>query len=49
MIEKVAKGIYIDSAKIEDVYYVLSVSTPKIIYSHMTYTALTLTRKHNTV
>lgn len=36
MIEKVAKGIYIDSAKIEDVYYVLSVSTPKIIYSHMT-------------
>lgn len=36
MVEKVAKGIYIDSAKIEDVYYVLSVSTPKIIYSHMT-------------
>ena len=36
MIEKVAKGIYIDSDKIEDVYYVLSVSTPKIIYSHMT-------------
>ena len=36
MIEKVAKGIYIDSAKIEDIYYVLSVSTPKVIYSHMT-------------
>lgn len=36
MIEKVAKGIYIDATKIEDVYYVLSVSTPKIIYSHMT-------------
>ena len=36
MIEKVAKGLYIDSTKIEDVYYVLSVSTPKIIYSHMT-------------
>lgn len=36
MIEKVAKGIYIDSTKIEDVYYVLSVSAPKIIYSHMT-------------
>ncbi len=36
MIEKVAKGIYIDSAKIEDVYYVLSISIPKIIYSHMT-------------
>ena len=25
MIEKAAKGIYIDSTKIEDVYYVLSV------------------------
>lgn len=36
MIEKVAKGIYIDSAKIEDIYYVLGISTPKIIYSHMT-------------
>ena len=36
LIEKVAKGIYIDSNKIEDIYYVFSVSTPKIIYSHMT-------------
>ena len=36
MIEKVAKGIYIDYAKIKDVYYVLNVSTPKIIFSHMT-------------
>ena len=36
MIEKVARGIYIDSTKIEDIYYVLSISTPKIIYSHMT-------------
>ena len=36
MIERVAKGIYIDLAKIEDVYYVLSISIPKIIYSHMT-------------
>lgn len=36
MIEKVAKGVYIDSHKIEDAYYVLSISTPKIIYSHMT-------------
>ena len=36
MIEKVAKGIYIDISKIEDIYYVLSISTPKIIYSHMT-------------
>lgn len=31
MIEKVAKGIYIDYAKIEHVYYVLSISTSKII------------------
>lgn len=36
MLEKVAKGIYIDSKKIEDVYYVLAASTPKVIYSHMT-------------
>lgn len=36
MIEKVGRGIYIDVNKIEDVYYVLSISTPKIIYSHMT-------------
>lgn len=36
MIEKVAKGIYIDNTKIEDVYYALSASTPKVIYSHMT-------------
>lgn len=36
MLERVAQGIYIDATKIEDVYYVLSISTPKIIYSHMT-------------
>ena len=36
IIEKVANGLYIDSSKIKDVYYVLSISTPKIIYSHMT-------------
>lgn len=36
LIERVAKGIYIDSAKIEDIYYIFSISTPKIIYSHMT-------------
>ncbi|MBQ4263222.1 MAG: type IV toxin-antitoxin system AbiEi family antitoxin domain-containing protein [Bacilli bacterium] len=36
IIEKVAKGVYIDSKKIEDVYYVFGMSTPKIIYSHMT-------------
>jgi predicted transcriptional regulator of viral defense system len=36
MIEKVAKGIYIDINKIKDIYYVLSASIPKIVYSHMT-------------
>lgn len=36
MIERVAKGIYIDSTKLEDIYFILSISTPKIIYSHMT-------------
>ncbi len=36
IIEKVAKGVYIDIDKIEDVYYILSLTTPKIIYSHMT-------------
>ena len=36
LIEKIARGIYIDSSKIEDNYYVLSIELPKIIYSHMT-------------
>lgn len=36
LIERVSKGIYIDSKVIEDSYYVLSISTPKVIYSHMT-------------
>ena len=36
LIEKIAWGIYIDSSKIEDNYYVLSIELPKIIYSHMT-------------
>lgn len=36
MIEKVARGIYIDKNKIEDVYYGLNHTTPKVIYSHMT-------------
>lgn len=36
MIERIAKGIYINSSKIEDIYYVLSLSTPKVVYSHMT-------------
>lgn len=36
MIERVAKGIYIDSKKIEDIYYIFGLSVSKIIYSHMT-------------
>lgn len=36
IIERVANGVYIDVNKKEDIYYVLSISTPKIIYSHMT-------------
>ena len=36
MIEKVSPGIYIDSNKIEDSYYVFSLSMPNTIYSHMT-------------
>ena len=36
IIEKVANGIYIDSKKIEDSYYVFSLSMPNVIYSHMT-------------
>lgn len=35
-IERVAPGIYIDSTKIEDKYYVFSLSTPNAIFSHMT-------------
>ena len=34
--EKVANGIYIDSNKIEDSYYVFSLSMPNTIFSHMT-------------
>lgn len=36
IIERVAPGIYIDSTKIEDNYYVFSLSTPNSIFSHMT-------------
>ena len=36
MIEKVGNGIYIDSTKIEDNYFIFSLELPKIIYSHMT-------------
>lgn len=36
IVEKVANGIYIDSSKIEDSYYVFSLSMPNTIFSHMT-------------
>ena len=36
IVEKVANGIYIDSSKIEDSYFVFSLSMPNTIYSHMT-------------
>lgn len=36
IVEKVANGIYIDSSKIEDSYYVFNLSMPNTIYSHMT-------------
>lgn len=36
IISKIASGIYIDITKIEDNYYVLNLSMPNIIYSHMT-------------
>lgn len=36
MIEKVGNGIYIDSNKIEDSYFVFGLELPNIIYSHMT-------------
>lgn len=36
IIEKVGNGIYIDSNKLEDSYYILSLELPNIIFSHMT-------------
>lgn len=36
IIEKAGKGIYIDSKKYEDSYYVFSLENPKVIFSHMT-------------
>lgn len=36
IIEKVGNGVYIDSSKIEDDYYIFSISMPNTIYSHMT-------------
>ncbi len=36
MVEKVGNGIYIDSNKIEDNYFVFSLELPNVVYSHMT-------------
>ena len=36
MIERVGNGIYIDSNKIEDSYFVFGLELSNIIYSHMT-------------
>lgn len=36
MIEKVGNGIYIDSSKIEDTYFVFSLELPNVVFSHMT-------------
>ena len=36
MIEKVGNGIYIDSSKIGDSYYVFSLELSNVVFSHMT-------------
>ena len=36
MIKKVGNGIYIDSSKIEDNYFVFSLELSNVVYSHMT-------------
>ena len=36
IIKKVSVGIYIDTNKIEDNYYVFRLSMPNVIFSHMT-------------
>ena len=36
MIEKVGSGIYIDSSKIEDSYFVFSLELSNVVFSHMT-------------
>lgn len=36
LIKKVASGIYIDTNKIKDNYYIFSLSMPNVIFSHMT-------------
>lgn len=36
IIERVGNGVYLDVNKIEDTYYIFSISTPNVIFSHMT-------------
>ena len=36
IVERVGNGIYVDANKIEDNYYIFSLSMPNTIYSHMT-------------
>lgn len=36
IIEKVGNGVYIDSNKIGDSYFVFNLELPKVVYSHMT-------------
>lgn len=36
IIERVGNGVYLDVNKMEDTYYIFSISTPNVIFSHMT-------------
>lgn len=36
IIEKIGNGIYLDSNKIEDNYFIFSLELPNVVYSHMT-------------
>lgn len=36
IIERVGNGVYLDVNKMEDAYYIFSISTPNVIFSHMT-------------
>jgi len=36
IIEKVAKGVYVDKTRMEDSFYTFSLELPNVIYSHMT-------------
>lgn len=36
LIERVGNGIYIDSRRIEDSYFIFSLELPKVVFSHMT-------------